>query len=83
MKLLMTLVLKFFKKNGFEIVPINPTYPLDLIEDTTFLEIYEKCRAFTMTSIERMYALYKSILYISKTMSRVTLPNAASGKEAA
>src|SRR5262249_60604343 len=29
-----------------------------------FSEIYEKCRAYTMTSVERLYALYKSVEYI-------------------
>jgi hypothetical protein len=29
-----------------------------------FAEIYEKCRAYTMTSVERLYALYKSVEYI-------------------
>src|SRR5215475_2762822 len=29
-----------------------------------FAEIYEKCRAHTMTSVERLYALYKSVEYI-------------------
>jgi O-methyltransferase len=33
------------------------------IEDS-FLEIYEKCKNYTMTSIERMYALYKATEYI-------------------
>jgi hypothetical protein len=29
-----------------------------------FHELYEKCRPYTMTSIERLYALYKSVQYI-------------------
>jgi O-methyltransferase len=29
-----------------------------------FHELYEKCRPYTMTSIERLYALYKSVEYI-------------------
>jgi O-methyltransferase len=32
--------------------------------DPRFHDIYEKCRPFTMTSIERLYALYKSVEYI-------------------
>lgn len=32
--------------------------------DEKFLPIYEKCRTFTMTSIARMYALYKAIEYL-------------------
>jgi len=29
-----------------------------------FYELYEKCRRYTMTSVERLYALYKSVEYI-------------------
>src|SRR5262245_33391796 len=29
-----------------------------------FSEIYEACRAYTMTSVERLYAVYKSVEYI-------------------
>src|SRR6476660_6414493 len=31
--------------------------------DPRFHELYEKCRPYTMTSIERLYALYKSVEY--------------------
>ena len=33
-------------------------------KDERFRRIYKKCKRFTMTSIERMYALYKSVEYI-------------------
>lgn len=36
----------------------------DIEFDFDFKNIYEKCRLFTMTSIERMYALYKGCRYI-------------------
>lgn len=29
-----------------------------------FLDIYQKCKPYTMTSLERMYALYKSVEYV-------------------
>lgn len=32
--------------------------------DMSFLPIYESCRAYSMTSIERMYALFKAIKYL-------------------
>jgi len=35
--------------------------------NTEFLEIYEVCKPFTMTSIERMFALYLSIKYVLKS----------------
>ncbi|MBE3092251.1 MAG: class I SAM-dependent methyltransferase [Actinobacteria bacterium] len=36
--------------------------PADM--DEGFKEVYEKCKDYTMTSIERMYALYKAVEYI-------------------
>ena len=29
-----------------------------------FLDVYDRCKAFTMTSIERLYSLYKSVEYL-------------------
>lgn len=34
--------------------------------DPAFLPIYEHCRAYTMTSVERMYALFKAIKYLEE-----------------
>lgn len=46
---------------------MSPSSRIDDIEsDRDFLEIYEKCKPFTMTSIERAYALYNSCKYIVK-----------------
>ncbi len=33
-------------------------------EDKRFIRLYNKCKEYTMTSKERMYALYKSVEYI-------------------
>lgn len=40
------------------------SYPPDIAADAVFMELYENCKPFTMTSIERMYALFKSINYV-------------------
>ena len=32
--------------------------------DTGFFKIYEKCKSYTMTSVERVYSLYKSVEYV-------------------
>ena len=32
--------------------------------EEAFLPMYEACRAYTMTSVERMYALYKAVEYV-------------------
>ncbi|MCK9351722.1 MAG: TylF/MycF/NovP-related O-methyltransferase [Candidatus Paceibacterota bacterium] len=42
--------------------------PFDAVIDTDeiFVKIYDKCKKYTMTSKERMYALYRSVEYIVK-----------------
>ena len=59
------LLKKVFSKLGYEITSKerakkNP-YP-DLDKD--FMDLYEKCKPYTMTSIERMYSLYKAVEYV-------------------
>lgn len=39
-------------------------YPPDIAADAVFISLYEKCKPFTMTSIERMYTLFKSVNYV-------------------
>ena len=39
---------------------------IDLEIDGEFQELYVKCKAFTMTTPERLYSLYKSVEYIVK-----------------
>ena len=49
---------------GYKIVSaLNPEIQ-DKIIDDEFGTIYQKCRNFTMTSKERMYALYKAVEYV-------------------
>lgn len=55
---------------GFEVRRIAKTsrrgYPPDIAEEKEFIEIYKKCKPYAMTSIERMYSLYKAVEYIAK-----------------
>ena len=44
-------------RRGFEQVPRQDLEP-------EFLELYDRCRPYTMTSIERMYALYVSVRHM-------------------
>ena len=37
---------------------------LDIYSDKVFMAIYNRCSQYTMTSIERMYSLYKSVIYV-------------------
>lgn len=39
----------------------------DLITDQKFIEIYNKCKPFTMTSVEKMYALYSAVNYLNRS----------------
>lgn len=59
---------KFIRKTaqdmGYYIVKIHNDSVIDA--DKKFIEIYNKCKPFTMTSKERMFALYKAVEYIIK-----------------
>ena len=52
------LLLKLLEKWGYT---INPTSD---IKDAEFWKIYKWCKPYTMTTIERMYALYCSVNYV-------------------
>lgn len=54
---------KFFSLIGYRIIKESSFDPV-MAKDESFNEIYRKCKSFTMTSKERMYALYKSVKYI-------------------
>ena len=65
------IIKKFFYKLGYTIVDsriYNPDdksfIPYDIEEG--FKEIFLLCRPFTMTSVEKMYAMYKATEYIIK-----------------
>ena len=53
---------------GYRIIRASKTkitensFPKDI--ENEFLEIYEKCQVYTMTSMERMYALYQGTKYV-------------------
>ena len=50
-------VKRMLARRGFEHVPRQDLEP-------EFLELYDRCRPYTMTSIERMYALYTSVRHM-------------------
>jgi O-methyltransferase len=54
-----------FAKFGYSVQKIHHVEaPPDM--DPPFLEIMKACRPYTMTSIERVYALYKSVEYLTR-----------------
>lgn len=56
---------KMLNSFGYEIVKTNKIgISTDILSDEKFMEIYEECRAYTMTSPERMYSLYNSVNYV-------------------
>lgn len=53
---------RFFEKFGYSIRNINSSY--SDIKEKEFWDIYELCKPYTMTSLERMYSLFCSVKYI-------------------
>src|ERR1700681_2892252 len=47
--------------------PNGAAMSLDCDLEPEFLDIYRQCRAETLTSIERMYALYKAVEHVVQT----------------
>jgi O-methyltransferase len=59
------LVLKTIEKFGYSLQKVdNQTNSFPDIIETEFWEIYNFCKPYTMTSVERMYGLYSSVNYI-------------------
>ena len=46
---------------GFRLMPLGQEVPADIASDSDFMSIYGRVRPFTMTSPERLYALYQSV----------------------
>jgi O-methyltransferase len=60
------IILQLFNKLGYSIQKTRKdnSRPLEDIKEDEFWEIYNLCKPYTMTSIERMYSLYLSVEYI-------------------
>ena len=59
------LISNIFEKFGYKIQKITKKTEYSDLE-TDFLQLAERCKPYTMTSVERLYAVYKSIEYILK-----------------
>ena len=53
---------KLLNLYGYKMTPVSIADPV-IDSDKIFMRIYDKCKDFTMTPKERMYALYKAVLY--------------------
>ena len=60
----LNLVNKITGKFGYKIKVERLNFPYDIFGDKEFMEIYDRCKDYTMTSLERMYSLYNSMKYI-------------------
>jgi len=59
------MIVKSANLMGYQITKISNSDPV-IDKDEIFRRIYDRCKKYTMTSKERMYALYKSVEYIIK-----------------
>ena len=50
-----------FRRNA-DVVSDNPL--ADIQDEDEFMEAYEKCKVYTMTSVERMFALFEAVRYV-------------------
>ncbi len=57
--------LTFRKLPQYDIRRRAAAIPRDMESD--FVDIHERAQAFTMTSVERMYALYRAVRYVSES----------------
>lgn len=57
------LLKKILRERGY--IHVNSVDKFHDIE-SEFFEIYEQCKPYTLTSMERMYTLYKAVAYICK-----------------
>lgn len=56
---------KILRSRGYDVSrPAESAHIADIRNDAAFISLYELCRPYTMTSIERLYSLYQSINYL-------------------
>ncbi|MBI05122.1 MAG: macrocin O-methyltransferase [Pelagibacteraceae bacterium] len=54
----------FVRPFGYRVVRSRQKIDPDICSDDDFMRIHKVCDPFTMTSIERMYGLYKAVRYV-------------------
>ena len=86
------LILAVIRRRGWELQrrELGPALPPpDLSPDLSpeyepeFVALYERCEPATMTSIERMYALYQAVRTFTRPLSPATWSSAVCGGAAA
>jgi hypothetical protein len=61
---MLTLINKITARFGYRLVPQETPLPPDIEQDQLFLRYYQRVKPFTMTSPERLFALYQSVNYV-------------------
>lgn len=67
LKHLKIIINKILKRTGHRLVKIPDRFALPFDMDKDFAEIYKKCKEYTKTSKERMYAMHKATKYITES----------------
>lgn len=58
---------QLLKSFGYKLIKTaHEVYRPDSIRDEVFQHLYEQCKPFTMTGVERMYALFKAVSYVAQ-----------------
>jgi O-methyltransferase len=55
---------KLANRLGYHINVQKINFPYDIKSDGEFMGLYLQCKAFSMTSLERMFGLYQALLYL-------------------
>ncbi len=55
---------KILQRIGYSITKYSSSIPIDLRGEAEFLTFYDICKPYTQTSIERLFSLYKSCIYV-------------------
>ncbi len=63
------MVRSILSRSGYELVRARPqnTVRSDIYGDAEFLRVYKLCKPYTMTSMERMYALWEACRYVVRS----------------
>lgn len=64
LKIVKKIIHSFINYFGYVIVRKSDLFDTVVDKDERFMRIYDRCKEFTMTSKERMYALYKATEYV-------------------
>ena len=62
--MIIKLINKAIAPLGFTIKSDSNEMPIDIKQDNFFLKLYNQCKPYTQTSVERLYSLYQSCNYV-------------------